>query len=106
MKVAVVGDEHWVAAFMLAGAIGFPVKDRDELRRVFKNLINDKNFGAIILSEEDALSLEKERRRIREDEKRVIPLIIIASSFKGSRGLRRKELTDLISTAVGAEVKL
>ncbi len=106
MKVAVIGEKDWVKAFEVAGAVGFPVKTEKELKNTFNKVVNIREYGVVILCEKHAEILERERGKIRADEKRLTPLVVVIPSFGEAPGYRRRELIDLISIGVGAEVKM
>jgi len=105
MKLAVIGDEVFVRMFELVGAIGYIATDEGSVISQLKRIIEDKNYGIIILPERYVhLTREYRDKMLREGE--YYPLFIFLPDHTGIKGDRIEELKKLISMAVGIELKL
>lgn len=105
MKLAVIGDEVFVRMFELVGAVGFIARDEQSILNHLKRIIEDKNYGIIVLPERYVHLTKKYRERMLR-EGWYYPLFIFLPDHTGIKGERIEELKKLISMAVGLELKL
>ncbi len=105
MKLAVIGDEVFVRMFELVGAVGYIASDEGSVVSRLKDIIENKEYGIIILPERFVhLTKQYREKMLREGE--YYPLFIFLPDHTGVKGERIEELKKLISMAVGIELKL
>ncbi len=105
MKMAVIGDEVFVRMFELVGAIGYIAEDDEAALSQLEKIIENKEYGIIILPERYVdLTKTYRERMLRED--KYYPLFVFLPDHTGVKEKRIEELKKLISMAVGIELKL
>lgn len=105
MSIVILADRYLSAGFRLAGVEYCQVKDAEEARARFSELLKDERYKMIILPETLAEALREGRENLLKAG-RIFPLLLVVPDLEGPRGLRERELHDLISRAVGAKLKL
>ncbi len=102
-KVVVVGDEHMVLGFSLAGADeSYTPEDEYQTIKLMEKLAGSPNIGVVLLSERIAESIREELDRISE-KKELYPVII---EIPDKDPLEDKEdpLNKKIRRAVGIDI--
>ncbi len=102
--VAIIADKHLATGFRLAGIDAFPVGKKEEAKIVFARLISEGKHDVIILTERLSRELQREKAKIVSLGKGR-PVFAVIPDFEGPTGQRIKELHELISESVGAELK-
>ena len=105
MDVAVVGDRYFVIGFELAGAVAYVVKSGKEAAQVMRKIVDEKKHKLVILPEELAEATREERVRVIKRGE-VYPIFVVIPGLRGAAGKRVEELRELISQAVGAQIKI
>jgi V/A-type H+-transporting ATPase subunit F len=103
-QVAIIADKHLAAGFRLAGAEAFPIKSTDEARALLSNLVSEGKYDVVILTERLSRELHREKAKIVSLGKGR-PVFAVIPDLQGPTGQRTRELHDLISESVGAELK-
>lgn len=73
MKIVALGSRAFVSGFMLSGVNGMPVSDSSSALQKVKSLVNDKEVGLILISNDIFESIDDEITDIRSAHP--IPLI-------------------------------
>jgi vacuolar-type H+-ATPase subunit F/Vma7 len=102
--VAIIADKYLAYGFRMAGVIAFPVRDAEEAARAFEKIVAEDKFDVIIITENLSIALKKQREAILAREKER-PVIAVIPDFKGPTGERLRELRNLVTQSVGAELK-
>ena len=102
--VAIIADKYLAYGFRMAGVIAFPVRDAEEAARAFEKIVAENKFDVIIITENLSIALKEQREAMlaRESER---PVIAVIPDFKGPTGERLRELRNLVTQSVGAELK-
>ena len=102
--VAIIADKYLATGFRLAGVASFSVQNSEEASVTLQKLVAEDKYHVIIITEKLSAALKKERQDILARRKGR-PVIAVIPDFEGSTGERLKELHNLISQSVGAELK-
>ncbi len=103
-KVVVVGDEHMVLGFSLAGADeSYTPEDEYQTIKLMEKLAGSPNIGVVLLSERIAESIREELDRISE-KKDLYPVIIEIPDKKGPLEDKEDPLNKKIRRAVGIDI--
>ncbi|MEM3017294.1 MAG: V-type ATP synthase subunit F [Candidatus Bathyarchaeia archaeon] len=102
--IAIIADKHLAAGFRLAGVESYPVKNVEEARELLLKLASEGEHDVVILTERLSEELRRERLKILSMS-RGKPVLAVIPDFQGPRGKRRRELHELVSESVGAELK-
>lgn len=97
-KIAVLGDRQSVIGFAALGLSVFPVEDKTEALKIFKNLARDEEIAIIYVTERLHSVLKAEIERYQDN---VRPAVILIPDAKGSLGLGKSALQTAIERAVG-----
>jgi len=100
MKIAVMGDEDTAALFKFAGA-GKVVVGGD-IEKEFDELVEDREIGIIIITEEMADNLAERITKVKIH--RELPIIVEIPGKRGKIEGRENSVEKLIRRAVGVEV--
>jgi vacuolar-type H+-ATPase subunit F/Vma7 len=104
MRVAIVADKFLSTGFRLAGVEPF-IAGTAEASAKLDEVMRDEQYKVIILPESLAEALRKRREEVAKKE-RVFPIFAIVPDFGESRGLREKELYQVVERAVGAKLRV
>jgi vacuolar-type H+-ATPase subunit F/Vma7 len=102
--VAVIADKYLATGFRLAGVASFSVQNSEEASATLQRIVAEDNYHIIIITEKLSTALKREREAILARRKGR-PIIAVIPDFEGPTGERLKELHNLISQSVGAELK-
>ncbi|MGQ4890877.1 MAG: V-type ATP synthase subunit F [Candidatus Njordarchaeia archaeon] len=105
MRIAVIGDTLFIKAFELIGSDGFKAENEKEIINILKKVIEQKEYGLIIIPERYVKATKPIRERLIKAGS-VTPLFAFLSDYTGETGQRIEELKKLISLAVGIQLKL
>ena len=103
-KVAIIADKHLATGFRLAGIEAFPIESDQEARVLLARLVSEGKHDAVILTERLSKELHREKSKIISSGKGK-PIFVVIPDFQGPTGQRIRELHELISESVGAELK-
>ena len=103
-QVAIIADKHLAAGFRLAGVEAFPIKSTEEARALLSSLVSEGKYDVVILTEQLSRDLRREKSRIVSLGKGR-PVFAVIPDLQGPTGQRTRELHDLVSESVGAELK-
>jgi len=89
LEIAVIGDEDLVSVMRLAGVDRYHIVEegpdtRDEVRRVFSEMVEDAQVGIAAISEDYIPYVEDVVTRVRE-EKRMTPVVLGVPSKRGTK---------------------
>ena len=102
-EIAVIGDKDSVLCFKAIGVRVFPVHDLTEAERNLKELIRNRRFGVIFITEEFGRDLES---LIESVSNKVLPSIVLIPGRKGSEGIGMRKIQRNVIRAVGANIML
>ena len=102
--VAIIAEKHLATGFRLAGVEAFPVEQKEDARAILARLISEGKHDMIILTERLSKELHREKAKVISLGKGR-PVFAVIPGFEGPTGQRIKELHELISESVGAELK-
>ena len=86
------------------GVEAFSVKSTDEARALLSNIVSGARYDVVILTERLSRELQREKAKIVSLGKGR-PVFAVIPDLQGTTGQRTRELHDLISESVGAELK-
>lgn len=64
MEIAVIGDEHFVLGFQIAGISKGIVVERDMVNKAFENLINTEGIGIVVIEKKTFEMLSERNKEI------------------------------------------
>jgi vacuolar-type H+-ATPase subunit F/Vma7 len=102
--VAIIAEKHLATGFRLAGIEAFPIENIEDAKTALSRIITEEKHDIIILTERLSKELHNEKSKILSRRKGK-PIFAIIPDFHGPTGQRTRELHDLISESVGAELK-
>ena len=102
--VAIIADKYLATGFRLAGVASFSVQNSEEASATLQRIVAEDKYHIIIITEKLSTALKREREAILARRKGR-PIIAVIPDFEGPTGERLKELYNLISQSVGAELK-
>ena len=102
--VAIIAEKHLATGFRLAGIEAFPIENIEEAKTVLSRILTEEKHDIIILTERLSKELHNEKAKVLSRGKGK-PIFAIFPDFHGPTGQRTRELHDLISESVGAELK-
>jgi V/A-type H+-transporting ATPase subunit F len=102
-EVAVIGDKDSILCFKAVGANVFPVKDSQEAEKILKELIRNRTFGVVFVTEEFGKELEPLIESVSD---RVLPSIVLIPGRKGTEGIGMQKIQHNVIRAVGADIML
>jgi len=103
-EVAIIANKHLASGFRLAGVEAFPIENTEEARTLLSRIVSEGRYDVVILTERLSRGLHKEKAKIIALGKGR-PVFAVIPDFQGPTGQRTRELHDLISESVGAELK-
>ncbi len=104
-KVAVLGEETFIRFFELIGAVGFPCKTPEEIRKKVNEIIKSEEYSLIIIPERFIESVRDIKEKLMREEK-VEPIFAFFPDFVELEEKRIKELKREIMLAIGVEMKV
>lgn len=100
MKYFVIGDEDTVLGFSLVGVKGSAVTDKQTATEVFNKVLEEKDYGIVIITDEIAdLIREKVDKYLFSES---FPLIVEIPSPHGN--CQSKDLHQLVNDAIGVSL--
>jgi len=104
MRIAVIGDEDTANCFRLAGFEDVrKVKDIEETKKCIDEIVGQKEFALIIISDVLANRIRSKINNITEEIK--YPIIISIPSFDGPKGQSFDPIVELIRRKTGIDLK-
>lgn len=103
-RVAIIADNYLAFGFRLAGVIAFPVRDAQEAAKTLETLVAEDSYDVIIITENLSIALKKQREALLA-RARQRPVIAVIPDLSGPTGERLRELRNLVTQSVGAELK-
>ena len=101
MKYFIIGDEDAVLGFGMVGVSGTTVKNREEAEQAFRNALDDKDIGIVIITERIAdLMREQVDQYIFT---RQFPLILEIPDRQG-RMEGKPGLREMVNSAIGIKL--
>ncbi len=101
VKVAVLGDTESVKGFAAVGLSIFSCDDPAQAVPTFRNLVANGQYGVIFITEELAVPLEREIKKL---ENAMLPAVIPIPGVKGNTGIGVQRLRDAVERAVGSDI--
>ena len=102
--IAVIAEKHLATGFRLAGIEAFPIENIGEAKTALSKILAEEKHDIIILTERLSKELHNEKAKVLARGKGK-PIFAVFPDFQGPTGQRTRELHDLISESVGAELK-
>lgn len=105
MKIASVTDETTASGLRLAGVRETRVAEsREETIEALEGLLEEGDWGVIVLTEELAAEVEEWLSEFREERSGVAPIVIEIPGRKGPVPERRESIDKLVKRAVGINI--
>jgi len=100
MKYFVIGDEDTVLGFSMVGVRGSVVTDSETASHVFDKILEDKQYGIVIITDETADLIREKVDKFLFSES--FPLIVEIPSPHGN--CQSKDLHKLVNDAIGVSL--
>ena len=99
-NIAIVGDGDSISCFHAVGVDVYPADRPEEVRSVFKE-VTKQAYAIIFVTEQSARHIKEE---IEELAWQPVPSIVLIPNNRGSLGLGRKGVREVVKRAVGADI--
>lgn len=100
VKIAVMGDTESIKGFAAVGLEIFPCDSADDEVPLFRRLASGE-YGVIYITDDLALRLEKEIRKV---EDQLLPAVIPIPGARGNTGMGLQRLKQSVERAVGSDI--
>ncbi len=106
MKIASITDPLTADGLKLAGLKEVhEVENPSEAEKKFEKLLNEKEIGIIILTEQLAKDMDENTLQQKKEKGKITPIVIEIPSKEGPVPERREKIDKLIKQAVGIKVE-
>lgn len=105
MSIAAIGPAPFVTCFELIGVKGFEAESGEEVVRVLRELVDNREFKLIIFPERFAEETYEIRSLVMKQGE-IWPIFALIPDFTMVTGMRLEELKRVVSLAIGAKLEL
>lgn len=99
-NIAIIGDRDSISCFHAVGVDVYPAEQPEEVRSVFQT-VSKGDYAIVFVTEQSARHIEEELQEIAWQR---LPSVVLIPNNRGSLGLGRKVVREVVKRAVGADI--